>query len=116
MGVVRKPSQQFGSGREAIPDVREWSGGPPEIRECLPITPGSPEAIPVAREWSRVPPGCPEEVARPSRMFRSGRDAIPDVRELLVDPPGCPETLPEDRRHFRMYGSGQEALAALREW
>ena len=28
-GVVRRPSQMFESGREALPDVREWSGGHP---------------------------------------------------------------------------------------
>ena len=41
-----------GSGREAIPDVRKWSGGSP---------------------------GCPKVVGKPSRMSRSGRKALLDV-------------------------------------
>ena len=44
----------FGSGREAFPDVQEWSGGPP---------------------------GCSRIVGRPFGMFGSGREAFPDVRE-----------------------------------
>ena len=38
-----------GSSREALPDVLEWSGGPP---------------------------GCPGVVGRPSLMSESGRDAL----------------------------------------
>ena len=29
LGVVGKPSQMSGSGREALPDVSEWLVGPP---------------------------------------------------------------------------------------
>ena len=47
-----------GSGHEALPDVREWSG---------------------------VPPGCPGVVVRPSRLFGSGRATLTDVRETLPD-------------------------------
>ena len=42
------------SGREAIQDVQEWSGGPP---------------------------GCPGVGVRPSWMSGSGREALLDVRE-----------------------------------
>ena len=52
-----------GSGREALTDVREWSG---------------------------VPPGCPGVVVRTTRMSRSGREVLPDVREWSGDPSGCP--------------------------
>ena len=51
----------FGSCREALPDVRERSGGPL---------------------------GFAEVVVRPSRMSGSGREALPDVRawsEVLTD-------------------------------
>ena len=41
------------SGRETLPDVQEWSVGPP---------------------------GCPGVVGSPSRMTWSGREAIPNVR------------------------------------
>ena len=42
-----------GSGREAMKDVREWSGGPPV---------------------------CPIIVGRSDRMSGSVREALPDVR------------------------------------
>ena len=43
-----------GSGGEALPDIREWSGNPD---------------------------GCPGVVGRPTCVFGSGREALPDVRE-----------------------------------
>ena len=49
----------FGSGREALPNVQEWSGGP-----------------------SR----CPGMVGRPSRMSRSSPETLPNVREWLGGP------------------------------
>ena len=47
-------SRMSASGREAHPDVREWSGGAPE---------------------------CTVLVGMTSRMSASGREAHPDVRE-----------------------------------
>ena len=52
-----------GSGREALTDVREWSGGPNR---------------------------CPGVVRRPFRMSGSGREALQDVREWSGGPHGCP--------------------------
>ena len=43
-----------GSGQQALPDVRQWSGDP---SDCLGL------------------------VGKPSRMSRSGRESFPDVRE-----------------------------------
>ena len=43
-----------GSYREALPDVREWSGGPP---------------------------GCPALIGLPYRMSGNCQEALPDVRE-----------------------------------
>ena len=43
-----------GSGREALPNFREWLGGPP---------------------------GLPAVFGRSSRIFESGRETLPDVRE-----------------------------------
>ena len=58
--MVGRTSLMSGSGREALPtgwvalpDVWEWSGGPPEY---------------------------PRVVGRPSRMSASGREAFPHVR------------------------------------
>ena len=50
-----------GSGREDLPDIREWSGG---LRGSLRV------------------------VGRPSRMIRSGREALPNVQEWSGGPPG----------------------------
>ena len=51
LGVVRRHSQMTGSGRKALPGVREWSGGPL---------------------------GCPGVVRRPTRMSGSGEEALGD--------------------------------------
>ena len=51
--MVAWPSLMSGSGREALLDVLEWSGGPH---------------------------GCPLVVGSPSRMSGNGRDDLPDVR------------------------------------
>ena len=88
-----------GNGREAFPDVREWSKGPPK---------------------------CPGVVGRPyrmfgrsSRIFVSDREAHPDVRDALTDVrvwsvglPGCPGVV---RSHSRMSRSGRKALPDARE-
>ena len=49
-----------GSGREGIPNVRQWSEGPPR---CLGV------------------------VGRPSQMSGSGRETLPDVLECSGDHP-----------------------------
>ena len=68
----------FGSGREALPDVREWS---------------------------RLPPGCPGKVGRPSRMSGSVHEAHQDVRECSGGSPGCPGVIGIPSR---MSASGRE--------
>ena len=62
-GSGGKPLQISGSGRESLPDIREWSG---------------------------VPPGYSGVVGRSSWISRSGWEAIPDVWEWTGDPPRCP--------------------------
>ena len=52
-----------GSGRIALPDVRELSAG-----------------------LSR----CPGVVGRPSRMSMSGQEIFPNVQELWGETTGCP--------------------------
>ena len=52
--VVRRPSRMSISCREALPDVREWSGGRP---------------------------GCPQLVGRPSLKSGIVRETLPNVRE-----------------------------------
>ena len=45
------------------------------------------ETLLVVRQWSGDPPGCPGEVGSPSLMSRSGREALPDVWEWSGDLP-----------------------------
>ena len=59
-GVVGRPSRMSGSGREALPNIREWSGGPP---------------------------GCPGVVGKPSRMSAIGWEPYIEVRDCSGDPP-----------------------------
>ena len=73
-----------GSGRVALSDILEWSGGPP---------------------------GCPEEDGRPSRMSGSGRESLLDVQEWSGGPPICPGVV---GRPYRMSGSGRETLLDVR--
>ena len=60
-----------GSGRKAIPNVLEWSVGPP----------GWPVVV-------RSPYKYPGVVERPSQMSGNGRETFPNVRELSRDTPG----------------------------
>ena len=55
----------YGSGREALSDVRECSEGPPGC--------------------SGGPLKCPGVVWRPSLMSGSGRETLSDVQEALMD-------------------------------
>ena len=59
-----------GSSLEALPDIWQWSGGPPKC--------------------SKAPTGSPVVVGWPSQMSGSGREALTDVQEWSGDPPGCP--------------------------
>ena len=67
-----------GSGRGALPDVREWSGGNPGSPEGV----GRPsviswidlKALPVVREWSAGSPECPGVVGKPTLMSGSRRE------------------------------------------
>ena len=67
------PFRMSGSSREALPDVREWSGGPPGgpgvvVRPFRRSGSGR-EALLNDREW----------VGMPSQMSGSGREALPDA-------------------------------------
>ena len=101
MGMVRRPSRMFVSGRLALPDVREWSGVSPRClwwlggpHRCTGVVgslswlSGSGwEALPDVREWSGISAKGPGVVGRPSRMSGSGQKALSDVREWLGVPP-----------------------------
>ena len=70
-----------GSGREALPDVREWSGGPPR---CPVVVESHSwmfaicrEALPDVRKWTRGPLGCPVVVGRPSLLSAIGAGVPP---------------------------------------
>ena len=74
--MVGRPSQMSGSGRKALPDVWEWSGG---LTGCPLVVVSGPEALPVVREWSG-------EVGMHSLMSGSGREALPDLRDRSGGP------------------------------
>ena len=61
--MVVMPLWRAGSGREALQEGQEWSGGPP---------------------------GGPGEVERPSWRATSGPEVIPEGREWLGGPPRGP--------------------------
>ena len=82
------PSRKSRFGREANPEVQNWSGDPPggpEVvgdppgtgRETLPEVRKWSETHPVVLKWSRDPPGDPEVVGRPSWRFGTGRETHP---------------------------------------
>ena len=89
------------SGREALPDVREWSDGPPECPGVV----GRPSwmsgsgrvALPDVREWLGNPAGCLGVVWRPSQMSKSGWETLPDVHEALLDVREWSEVSPGSR-------------------
>ena len=60
----------YGSGREALPNVREWPGSLPDGWETRPNV----------REELGDPPGCLGVVGRSTRMSGCGREVLPDVR------------------------------------
>ena len=68
-----------GSGREVLPDIREWSGGPP----------GCPGLLGSSYRFRYDSTEFPGVVGRPSRMSESGREALPDVREWSGDSSWC---------------------------
>ena len=57
-----------GSGPDTLPDVRKVL-----LNAC--------KDFPDVREWSGGPPECPGVVGRPSRMSKCGRVALTDVRQ-----------------------------------
>ena len=73
-----------GSGQEAIPNVREWSEGPPGysgvVQRPSRISGSGRKAIP--------------NVRRPSRMFDRVFRPLPDIRERLPITPGNPRRPP----------------------
>ena len=108
----REASRMSGSGREAILDVREWSGGPPG---CLGVV----------ERTSRMSGSCQETlsdcgrpsqmgmVGSPSSMSESGREAFPEFRVWSGGPPVCTGVV---GMFSWMCRSGREALLDDREW
>ena len=140
-GMVESPFRMSTSGREAFPDVREWSGCHvgcpgrpvdhsrtserdsqhlPDIREDLPDVRQLSGGPPNFREWLKDFPRCPVVVGWLFQMFGSGleslpnvRGALPDVREWSVGPPGCPGVVGWPSR---MSGRCRESLPDVWEW
>ena len=85
-----------GSGKEALSEVREWSGSPHECQSGREALPDVWKACPDVREFSGVDPVCSVVVGRTSRMSGSGREPFqmyrigPEVWEWSGGPPGLP--------------------------
>ena len=123
--VVGRPSQMSGSGREALPNVREWLGNPPgcpgSLHGCLGVV-GSPsqklggplECLGLVRRLSQMSESGLEALPDVQELSKAlpdvwdGREAIPNVRKWLGVPPGCPGVV---RRPSRMSGSGRKAIS-----
>ena len=130
-----------GSCLESLPDVREWSGGPPWRPEVVGMPyrmSGSGRlAIPDVREWSGGHSGCPRVVGRPCRrsvrlvwMSGSGRESLLDVQKARLDvrvwlrgPTGCtgvfrrpPVCSVVVGSPSRMSGCSWESFLDVREW
>ena len=71
-GSGRESSRIFWSDREVL---RISGSG----REASPMTKCGREALLNVREWSGGPPECPGEVGRPSWMSGSSLETYPDV-------------------------------------
>ena len=105
-------SRMSGSARDALPDVRGEVGMPSrKIGSGLEALLDVRKALPDVREWSGGPSGCPGEVGRPFRMSGSGRKPFPDIQEWLGDPPGSLRVV---GRPSQMSGNGWEALPDVR--
>ena len=88
------------SGRDALPNVWEWSGGPPRcpgvVERISRMSRSGRETLPNVREcWETL-----TNVRKACRMSGSVQKALPNVREALSDirersggPPGCPEVV-----------------------
>ena len=71
--MVGRPFHKFGSGREALLEVWQLSGGPP----------GCPGVVGNPSRMCGGPPGCPGVVGMQARMTRSGCEVLPDVLQWL---------------------------------
>ena len=74
-GVVGRPSQRAGSGREAVPESWEWLGGPPRGLGVV-GTHSRRVGRPCLRAGSRR-----EALLEDEETLPEGREALPESRE-----------------------------------
>ena len=106
--------------REALPDVQEWLGGPPECPGVV-VWPsrlfGSGwETLLDVWEWCEALPNVQESLwmcGRPSWMSRSGRESLLNVQECSRGSRGSKGVV---RRTSHMSESGWEILPDIRKW
>ena len=118
--MVGRSTRMSKSGRDALPDAREWSGCPPGLPEVVrkpsQMLESGREAHSDVREWSGGLPGCPGMVERVSQMSRIGQKTHLDVRERSGGPFRClgvvgrpPQMSLSSGRSYWMSGSCKEA-------
>ena len=59
------------------------------------------EALPEVREWSGSPPGCPGVVGRPSRKSGILQEFLPEVWVWSGGPPGSPGVVGRSSKKYR---------------
>ena len=95
LGVFGRPSRMSRSSGEALPDVWELSGGPPE---SLGGNPGSSGGQLAGPEMVGTHSRMSLRSGRPFRMSGSGWETLPNVREGW-------EALPDVQEALQMSGS-----------
>ena len=124
--MVESPTLRSGSGRVAIPEVREWSGHP---NGGLGVVGSGRETLTEVREWTGVvgrPPESLGVVRWHSRRFGIGWETLPEVREwsrVVMRPSrrfGSGRKAPGGPRVVEMLslrsGSGRETILVVRVW
>ena len=104
--MVGRPSLRAGSGREALVESREWSGGPPGGPEVVEGLPEGPGVVVWSSQWTR-------NGGKPSQRAGCGRDALPEGRGWSG---GSTGRLGVVRMHSWRDGSDREALLEGCEW
>ena len=94
--MVGRPSRRcgngqvaFSKGRDALPEVKKRSGGPPVVPGVVERfswwSGSSRRALPEVREWSEGPSGSPKVVRWPSRWSGSGRETLSEGQDVQLE-------------------------------
>ena len=91
-GSGQRPSWRCGTGWDTLPEVRKWSGDPPDVQELI---------------------------GKPSRRFGTGPETLPEVRNWLGDTPKGPEVVGDPPGGVELVGDpfcGVELVGRPSRW